>query len=191
VQTTNEAPTTHEAQITHKLQPNREVQPTHEVQTTNEAQNTHGAQTTPNPLESFAKESNPAQWLEEGNRLFHHGEFDEAILAFNNANDDYMEAVAMAYKLREVARDIPVSATRRRREAFLSAACSFEYCAKTARSAEEERTHYAAAARCYTEINRHQDVVRALKLANMFTEAASYHFDNNPLDKAVSVIKES
>lgn len=160
------------------------------MQTSNEAQNTHRAQITPNPHESFAKESNLAQWLEEGNQLFHHGEFDEAILAFNNTNDDYMEAVAMAYKLREVARDIPVSVTRRRREAFLSAACSLEYCGKTARSAEEERTHYAAAARCYAEINRHQDVVRALKLANMFTEAASYYSDNNLIDKAVSVIKQ-
>ena len=101
-----------------------------------------------------------------------------------------MAAVATAYKLREVARDIPVSATRRRREAFLSAASSFECCAKTARSVEEECTYYAAAARCYAEINRHQDVLRALNLANMFTEAASYCFDNNLLDKAVSIIKE-
>jgi len=101
-----------------------------------------------------------------------------------------MAAVATAYKLREVARDIPVSSKIRRREAFLSAASSFEYCAEAARGVEEERTHYAAAARCYAEINRHQDVVRALKLASMFTEAASYCFDNNLLDNAVSIIKK-
>ena len=214
VLTTNEVRTTHEAQTAHKSQPSCEAQPTHEVLTTNEVQTTHEAQTahnsqpnceaqpthevqttpqartTQNPLASFAKESNPAQWLEEANRLFNHGEFDEAILAFNNAKDDYMVAVATAYKLREVARDIPVSATRRRREAFLGAARSFESCAKTASSAEEECTHYAAAARCYTEINRHQDVVRALKLANMFTEVASYCFDHNLPDKAASTIKK-
>ena len=101
-----------------------------------------------------------------------------------------MATVATAYKSREIARDIPVSAKRRHRKAFLSAASSFEHCAETAKSAEDERTHYAAAARCYAEINRHQDAVRALKLANMFTEAASYCLDHNILDKDVSSIKK-
>jgi len=101
-----------------------------------------------------------------------------------------MTAVATAYKLQEVARDMPESETRRRREAFKSAATAFEHCAEIPRSTEEERTHYAAAARCYAEINHHQDVVRTFKLASMFTEAASYCFDNNLLDNAVSIIKK-
>ena len=119
-----------------------------------------------------------------------HREFEEAILAFDNAGDDYMVAVATAYKSQEVARDIPESETRRRREAFMNAGSVFERCGEIARSAEQERTHYAAAARCYAEIKCHQDVVRALKLADMFTEAASYCFDNNLLDNAVSIIKK-
>jgi hypothetical protein len=101
-----------------------------------------------------------------------------------------MVAVATAYKLQEVARDIPESETKRRREAFMSAGSSFERCGEIARSAEEESTHYAGAARCYAEIKCHQDVVRALKLASMFTEAASYCFDNNLLESAVSIIKK-
>jgi hypothetical protein len=110
-------------------------------------------------------------------------------MAFDNAGDIYMAAVATAYQSREVARDIPGSEKRRRREAFVNAAGNFERCAEMTRSAKEESTHYAAAARCYAEIKFHQDVVRAFELAIMFTEAASYSFDHNLLDTAVSIIK--
>ncbi len=111
-------------------------------------------------------------------------------MAFDNAGDVYMAAVAVAYQSREVARDIPDSETRRRREAFVNAARAFEHCAGMMTSAEEESTHYVAAARCYAEIKYHQDVVRAFKLANLFTEAASYSFDHNLLETAVSIIKK-
>jgi hemerythrin len=111
-------------------------------------------------------------------------------MAFDNAGDTYMAAVATAYQSREVARDIPETEKRRRKEAFVNAAMKFEHCAETTRSDEEESIHYAAAARCYAEIKCHQDVVRAFKLANMFKEAASYSFDHNLLDIAVSIIKE-
>jgi hypothetical protein len=146
---------------------------------------------TPNPLESFANESTTSgEWLEEGKRLFHNREFEEAILAFDNAGDDYMTAIATAYQSQEVARSIPESEKKRRRNAFLSAAKAFEHCAGLARNYEEECSPYDAAARCYAEINFHEDVVRTLKLANKFTEAASYCFDNNLLDSAVSIIKK-
>lgn len=101
-----------------------------------------------------------------------------------------MRAIAAAYQSREVARDVPESQTRRRREAFLNAASAFEYCAEMAKSAEELSNHYGAAARCYAEIKYHQGAVKAFKLANMFTEAASYCFDHNLLDTAVSIIKK-
>ncbi len=143
-----------------------------------------------NPLESFANESTSGEWSEEGNRLLNHKEYEEAIMAFDNAGDVYMAAVAAAYQSREAARDVPAPETRRRREAFLSAASSFERCAEMSKSAEEETTHYATAAWCYTKIKYHQDVVRTFKLANMFTDAASYSFDNNLLDTAVSIIKK-
>lgn len=119
-----------------------------------------------------------------------HRVFEEAILAFDNAGDVYMRAVAAAYQSQEVARDVPESQTRRRREAFMNAASAFEYCAEMAKSAEELGDHYGAAARCYAEIECHQDAVRAFKLASMFTEAASYCFDHNLLDTAVSIIKK-
>ncbi len=101
-----------------------------------------------------------------------------------------MRAVAAAYQSREVARDIPESQTRRRREAFSNAASALEYCAEMTKDVEEQSSHYAAAARCYAEIKFHQDTVRAFKLANMFTEAASYCYDHNLLDTAVSIIKK-
>ena len=110
-------------------------------------------------------------------------------MAFDNAGDTYMAAVATAYQSREVARDIPGSEKRRRKEAFVNAAKIFEQCAEMTRSTEEESTHYAAAARCYAEIKEHGDVVRTFELANLFTEAASYSFDHNLLDTAVSIIK--
>ncbi len=147
---------------------------------------------TRNPLESFANESNESnssEWFEEGNRLLNHREYEEAIMAFDNAGDIYMAAVATAYQSREVARDIPDSEKRRHREAFVNAARNFEHCAEMA-SAEEESAHYVAAARCYAEIKFHQDVLRAFELANMFTDAASYSFDHNLLDTAVSIIKK-
>ena len=134
--------------------------------------------------------STSGEWSEEGNRLLNQREFKEATMAFDNAGDNYMADVATAYQGQEAVRDVSDSETRRRREAFMSAAEAFEHCAELARNAEEERTHYTAAARCYAEIKYHRGVVRALKLAYMFTEAASYCFDNNLLDSAVSIIKK-
>ena len=118
-----------------------------------------------------------------------HGEFDEAAMTFENAGNVYMKAVAVACRLREVARDTPEPATKRRREAFVAAASAFEHCAAMANNDEKERSHYAAAARCYAEIKYHQRVVKTLKRAEMYTEAASYCFDNDMLNDAVSLIK--
>ncbi|KAH9075544.1 hypothetical protein EDB83DRAFT_2515178 [Lactarius deliciosus] len=129
--------------------------------------------TSRNPLEHFTNISTtPEEWTEAGQRLLHHEEFEEAAMAFLNAGDDYMHSVAMACHLREVARDTPESAPKRRKEAFASAAGAFE-----------------RSARCYAEIGRHTEVVRILKRAKMYTEAASYCFDNNLLKEAVSLIK--
>lgn len=146
---------------------------------------------TRNPLELFASESTSEEWHEEGIRLLNHGLFEEAIVAFGNAGDVYMTAIATAYQSREVARDIRMSETRRRREAFTGAARAFERCAELAKSVEEENIgYYAAAAWCYAEINQHRDVVRAFKLADMFAEAASYCSDNNLPDFATSIIEK-
>ncbi|KAH9075547.1 hypothetical protein EDB83DRAFT_2312005 [Lactarius deliciosus] len=144
-----------------------------------------------NSLKDFVNRSSSKGWSEAGNRLLDHGEFEEAAMAFENAGDVYMQAVAVAFHLREVARDIPESATKRRREAFVAAADAFEHCAAMAGNEEEEHSRYVAAARCYAEIKYHQEVVRNLKRAGMYTEAASYCFDNNLLKDAVSLIKTS
>ncbi|KAH9022664.1 hypothetical protein EDB84DRAFT_1441149 [Lactarius hengduanensis] len=147
------------------------------------------------PLEHFTNISTtPEEWSEAGKRLLHHEEFEEAAMAFLNAGDDYMHSVAKACHLREVARDTPESAPKRRREAFVDAARAFERCAAIKAAmvkSGEERSRYVAAARCYAEIKYHQEVVRVLKRAGMYTEAASYCFDNNLLKDAVSLIKTS
>ena len=142
-----------------------------------------------NPLESFINESTRDEWTEAGKRLLNHEEFEEAAMAFSKARNTYMHAVAMACHLREVARDIPKSSTRHRRDAFVSAASEFERCATTAEDDEVKRSHYITAARCYAEAHRHREVVSTLKLVKMYTEAASYCFDNNLLDEAVFLIK--
>ncbi|KAH8981157.1 hypothetical protein EDB86DRAFT_2835005 [Lactarius hatsudake] len=110
-------------------------------------------------------------------------------MAFLNAGDDYMHSVAKACHLQEVARDTPESAPKRRKEAFASAAGAFERCAGMTENEEVGRSRYVAAARCYAEIGRHTEVVRILKRVKMYTEAASYCFDNNRLEDAVSLIK--
>lgn len=142
-----------------------------------------------NPLESFVDRSPLNEWYDAGMRLMNHGEFEEATLAFENAEDVYMKAVAVACRLRELARDIPESSTKRPREAFVAAAGAFEHSASMGDNGEEERSRYVAAARCYAKIKYHQEVVRTLKRAEMYTEAASYCFDNNILDDAISLIK--
>ncbi|KAI9455099.1 hypothetical protein BJY52DRAFT_1417616 [Lactarius psammicola] len=147
--------------------------------------------TTRNPLEAFANRSSSEEWSEAGKRLLNHGEFEEAAMAFENAGDVYTQAVAVAFHLREVARDTPESAIKRRREAFVAAADAFEHCAAMADNDEEEHSRYVAAARCYAEIKYHQEVLRTLKQAGMYTEAASYCFDNNLLNDAVSLVKTS
>ncbi|KAH9065003.1 hypothetical protein EDB87DRAFT_1574726 [Lactarius vividus] len=144
-----------------------------------------------NSLKDFVSRSSSKGWSEAGNRLLDHGEFEEAAMAFENAGDVYMQAVAGAFHLREVARDTPESAPKRRREAFVAAADAFENCAAIADNEEEEHSRCVAAARCYAEIKYHQGVVRNLKRAGMYTEAASYCFDNNLLKDAVSLIKTS
>lgn len=143
----------------------------------------------PNPLESFIHQSTSDEWSEAGKRLLNHEQFEEAAMAFSNAGDTYMHAVAMACHLREVARDTPKSSARLRREAFVSAASAFERCAATGENDEVKHSHYIAAARCYAEAHCHREVVRTLKRVKMYTEAASYCFDNNLLDEAVSLIK--
>ena len=143
------------------------------------------------PLTAFVDQSTSNEWSEAGKRLLNHGEFEEAAMAFGNAGDVYSQAVAVAFHLRDVARDISESSARRRREAFVAAADAFEHCAAMADNNEEERARYVAAARCYVEIKNHQEVVRTLKRAGMYTEAASYCFDNNLLNDAVSLIKTS
>ncbi|KAH9172874.1 hypothetical protein EDB89DRAFT_2069331 [Lactarius sanguifluus] len=145
--------------------------------------------TTRYPLETFADQSTSEEWSEAGKRLLNHGEFEEAAMAFENAGEVYLKAVAVACHRREVARDIPESATKRRREAFLAAAGAFEHCATMADNKEEGHSRYIAAARCYADIKYHQEVVRTLKIADMYTEAASYCFDNDLLKDAVSLIK--
>ncbi|KAH9172882.1 hypothetical protein EDB89DRAFT_1885655 [Lactarius sanguifluus] len=146
--------------------------------------------TSRNPLEHFTNTSTtPEEWSEAGKRLLHHEEFEEAAMAFLNAGDEYMHSVAMACHLREVARDTPESAPKRRKEAFASAAGAFERCAGMTENEEVGRSRYVAAARCYAESGRHTAVVRILKRVKMYTEAASYCFDNNLLKEAVSLIK--
>jgi hypothetical protein len=140
-------------------------------------------------LESFAEKSFSGEWVEEGKRLLTHREFEEAILAFDNAGDVYMAAVAEAYRSQEVARGIPKSQKKRRRRTFVNTASAIERCAEMAKSDKDKTAHYGAAAQCYAEISYHRDAVRALKLANMLTEAASYCSQYNILDTAVSVIK--
>ncbi|KAH8984685.1 hypothetical protein EDB92DRAFT_1470073 [Lactarius akahatsu] len=144
-----------------------------------------------NSLKDFVGRSTSKGWSEAGNRLLDHGEFEEAAMAFENAGDVYMQAVAVAFHLREVARTTPEPATKRRREAFVAAADAFEHCAAMADNEEEEHSRYVAAARCYAEIKDHQEVVRNLNRAGMYTEAASYCFDNNILNGAVSINKSS
>ncbi|KAH8981163.1 hypothetical protein EDB86DRAFT_3051652, partial [Lactarius hatsudake] len=146
--------------------------------------------TSRNPLDHFTNRSTtPEEWSDAGKRLLHHEEFEEAAMAFLNAGDDYMHSVAMACHLREVARDTPQSAPKRRKEAFTSAASAFERCAAMSENEEVGRSRYVAAARCYAEIGSHQEVVTNLKRAKMYTEAASYCFDNNRLEDAVSLVK--
>jgi len=145
--------------------------------------------TTRYPLEAFADRSTSEEWSEAGKRLLNHEEFEEAAMAFLNAGDVYMQAVTVACRRREVAREIPESATTRRREAFVSAASAFEYCAAMAENDEEERSRYVAAARCYAEIKSHQEVVKTLKRVEMYTEAALYCFDNDLLENAISLFK--
>ncbi|KAH9172875.1 hypothetical protein EDB89DRAFT_2229121 [Lactarius sanguifluus] len=144
-----------------------------------------------NSLKDFVGRSTSKGWSVAGNQLLDHGEFEEAAMAFESAGDVYMQAVAVAFHLREVARDISESATKHRREAFVAAADAFEHCAAMAGNEEEEHSRYVAAARCYAEIKYHQEMVRNLKRAGMYTEAASYCFDNNILNGVVSINKSS
>ena len=119
-----------------------------------------------NPLESFVHQSTSDEWSEAAKRLFDHEEFEEAAMAFSNAGD-----------------------TRRQREAFVSAASAFERCATTAENDEAERSHYIAAARCYAGAHYLREGLQLLKRVKMYTEAASYCFDNNLFDDAVLLIK--
>ncbi|KAI0258663.1 hypothetical protein BC834DRAFT_696808 [Gloeopeniophorella convolvens] len=141
-------------------------------------------------ISTFAKESTSEEWAVEGRRLLAFREFEEARSAFEAAGDTYMSAVAEAYRLQEVALDIPSTSTKARRDAFVPAATLFEQCAAMADHSKAQANHHHSAARCYAKIKYHQDVVRNLKLASMYTDAATYCFDNNLLDQSVSITRD-
>lgn len=117
-----------------------------------------------------------------------HKEFGEALMAFRRAGDGYMVAFATAYHLRQIARETSASTSWERRDAFAKAAGSFERCSNMLENPEEQRAHFARAAKCYAEGQSHQNAIRSFKLARMYTEAASHCLDNNLLDEAVSIM---
>lgn len=145
-----------------------------------------------NFIQLIAKETNPEAWLAEGKRLMDHNEFREASMAFRRAGDTYLVAFATACHSRQIARGKSASSTpREQRDAFAKAAGSFERCSNMIDDPEEQRAHYARAAKCYAEGNSHQNAVRAFKLAKKYTEAAFHCVHNNLLDEAVTIMKDN
>ena len=101
-----------------------------------------------------------------------------------------MVAVATACHLRQLARETSASTPGKRRDAFAKAARAFESCSDAIEEPEEQRAHYAAAARCYAKAGLHQNTIKLFKLAGRYREAALHCFHNDLLDEAVSIVKK-
>ncbi|KAL4065823.1 hypothetical protein V8B97DRAFT_1919571 [Scleroderma yunnanense] len=134
----------------------------------------------------YLSESSPEQWAETGHKLFHCGNFEQAIHCFECAGLPRERRIAGAFHLREEARSIlqPIE----HRVAWLAAAEAFAKCAEEA--IDIERTsYYRDAAKCYALAGDIHEAANFYIASEDFTSAAKQYQKAGYFDDIVRLFK--
>ena len=130
--------------------------------------------------------STTEEWTAQGEALFHHKRYAQAIHCFRRAKANFEENVANAYYLRQQARK---TSGREYKHAHILAAQAFELCAEASR--QRAADYDLRAADCYVLAGDYGAAAKAFLRAKKFTESAQNFRKAAMFDEAVEVIKNN
>jgi tetratricopeptide (TPR) repeat protein len=121
--------------------------------------------------------------------LFRFGQYYEAALAFDRAGKAREAALAKAFYLKKVADELPVTAQKRRLEAYKEAAASLIDSGQGSVKRLERIACLTSAGDCYVAIKDHKRAAETYEKAEKWTKAALHFFDARLLDEAVRIVR--
>ncbi|KAJ7715028.1 hypothetical protein DFH07DRAFT_762888, partial [Mycena maculata] len=140
----------------------------------------------------FAISSTPAEWEEQGRKLFDRQRFSQAKLCFERAYMPHEAAVARAYHLREQANEMPNGLRREitaRKVAFLEVATAFMDCAKHGRG-DAVKTYFRRAGESFEDAGDITKAISAYTEARCFNRVAELHRIAGEFDDAVATVQK-
>lgn len=141
----------------------------------------------------LAVSSSPEEWERSGRSLFQNKRYLQALHCFERAGLSWEVVVSRTYYLREQARIIPASESRKnhqtRTAAFFVAAEAFLGCAKAAINTRDKRVYYRNAGDCFERAEEKDRAARAYLEAHEYTTAAKLFRVCAKFDEAVDVVK--
>jgi tetratricopeptide (TPR) repeat protein len=132
----------------------------------------------------LAVSSSLEEWAEQGQHLFEHKRYPQAMHCFERACRPREAAVANAYFLRESARSTQNAI--KRSEAFLIAADAFLTCAADAK--KEKRVYLRNAAECFAHGGDNARAAHTYISAGEFTLAVEHYHKDGMVEDVVRVI---
>ncbi|KAJ7877510.1 hypothetical protein B0H13DRAFT_2053786, partial [Mycena leptocephala] len=140
----------------------------------------------------FAISSMPAEWQEQGRKLFDSKRFSQAKLCYERASMPHEAAVSHAYHLREEASGMPHNHRREiaaRRTALLQVAATFLGCARNERAKNAAETYFRRAGECFEDAGDFKQAIDAYNHAKYFSRVAELYLDMGKIDQAVATVK--
>ncbi|KAJ7222531.1 hypothetical protein GGX14DRAFT_429000 [Mycena pura] len=130
----------------------------------------------------FAISSTPAEWQEQGQKLFDSKRFSQAKLCYERAYMPHEAAVSHAYHLHEEASGMPHNHRRKiaaRRTAFLQVAATFLRCTRNERAKNSAEAYFRRAGKCFEDAGDFNQAIDAYNHAKDFSR----------IDQAVATVK--
>ncbi|KAK7064824.1 UvrD-like helicase ATP-binding domain-containing protein [Favolaschia claudopus] len=138
----------------------------------------------------LAISSTPAEWEDQGRKLFTNKRYRQAKHCFERALLPQQAAMAEAYHLRAEARKCPTSNNRQaiqtRKTAFLQAASAFMECAKE----EGTRAYFRIAAECFETVGEELLAAEVYLKAQAYTKSAELYRKLGKFDEAVDIVQK-
>jgi tetratricopeptide (TPR) repeat protein len=135
----------------------------------------------------LAVKSTPEEWADSGKVLFENKRYLQAMHCFQRADLPTDVAVANAYHLRELARNVSSKSARDCSEAFVKAGDAFVDCASTA--VKQKRAYYHIAGGCYEQADDISKAAEAFIHGENFTHAAQLYHKAEKFEEALGVVK--
>ncbi|KAJ7794031.1 P-loop containing nucleoside triphosphate hydrolase protein, partial [Mycena olivaceomarginata] len=139
----------------------------------------------------FAISSTPAEWREQGRKLFDNKRFSQARLCYTRAYMPHQAAVAQAYHLREEASEMPCNFRRQivaRKAAFLGVAAAFMDCAKND-PGDAALVYFRRAGECFENAEDVVQAITAYTCARYFGRVAELYQHLGKFDEAVATVQ--